>query len=165
MGVLALASVSYADQAPYYGPHQGTVAGSVALTYTDANGGGHSIQEGTAGFAVQEYVTPQAWIKEQIGYTWQSGDDGSANATTYAGEIGYDFLKQANINPYIGIGFIGFSGDNVSSSTNFLGTIGVNDYFAKGRAIFLEEDYFQESISSVNVDIYETMLGIKIDFN
>ena len=162
MALLALASAAYAAPAattsPYYGPVQGTVEGSVNGSYTSLSGHGQSGHEDSIGFDLAYYVTEPIWVRGIVQYTSASGVSG---VTTYGAQVGYDFTQNNNVIPYVGVGISGASGGGSSSSTNVVGTVGVSDYFVKGRAVFLEENVFQDH----GVTDATTLLGVKLDFN
>jgi outer membrane protein W len=163
--LLALATAAFAAPAAstpaYYGPVQGTVEGSINGSYTDLSGHGNSAQTTSLGFDLAYYVTEPIWVKGIVQYTNLSGAAGSGNETSYGAEVGYDFTQNSNVIPYIGVGFTGASGDGVSSTTDLIGSIGVSDYFIKGRAVYLEEDVFQDH----GITDATTLLGVKLDFN
>jgi hypothetical protein len=174
--VLAVPAVCSAQTTtPYYGPHQGTIAGSVDGSYISASGNGVSGQLGEIGFDLDYYATDQIFVRGELGYDWLSGkynsSNGSSNATSYGALLGYDFTSTSNIIPYVAAGFegatsgagVGGVGIGISdkSFTTFAAAVGVDDYFAKGRAIFLEEDYLQDS----GTTLYTTALGLRLDLN
>jgi opacity protein-like surface antigen len=159
--LLALAAAAYAAPAapasPYYGPIQGTWEGSINGSYTDLSGHGNSAHEDAIGFDLAYYVTQPIWVRGMLEYSSASG---SSSITNYGAEVGYDFTQNNNVVPYLGVGVTGVSG-NGSSDTDLIGTLGVSDYFIKGRAVFLEEDVFQDH----GVTDATTLLGVKLDFN
>ena len=165
--VLSIATVAIAAPAPkaatpdYNGPHQGTFEAALSGDTAFYTTTGHENAEGID-VSGAYYATDQIFIDAMLGYASASH---SSSTTTYGIGVGYDFVKDNNVVPYVAIGYAGESisgggGDNDA----FEGRIGVSDYFIKGRAIFLEEDGLFPTKSHSD-DSYTTVVGLKLDIN
>jgi uncharacterized protein (DUF779 family) len=172
VGILTITSATYAaETSTYNGPKAGTVEGSASMNYMDSqyNKGNGSIKIAEYDLGVSYYVTEPIWVRARyraidVKVTGQPND----NMGLFDFAAAYSFMKGSNIQPYLGVGIMSISKDASGfdkSGTSVEGIIGVSDYFAKRTAVCLEETIYSQKEFGVTADRYDTLLGLKYDFN